>query len=107
MRLHTLVPILVALLHCSHAAGPEDNTPGKKYYVDRTCTDRGDVWTQRIQQAFDMAKGALDRLNSDQDTDFATIYEQIMKSKKQDDQARLTYVKGGSAHTLIYVASFS
>lgn len=65
---------------------------GLTYSVDETCSrfgvdgKAGLQLFDAIDEAIKMAKGAVTRLSSDTDTNFAAVYARIFTAQKADDE---------------------
>jgi hypothetical protein len=56
----------------------------RTYWVHSSCTARPE-WSAYLQETFDAAKSAANRLSSDTDTDFANVFKRIFHFSKDED----------------------
>ena len=63
-----------------------ESTQALQIVADISCEPKKDIFNA-IEQAIDMAKVSLERLNSGSDTDFANVYKRIFSTDKSDAQS--------------------
>jgi hypothetical protein len=64
---------------------------GKSIYIDPSCTDR-EGWEGYWNEGQSMAKRAVERMNSESDTDYNAVFKSIFQTAKDSDEGK--YVKG-------------